>query len=90
MREAAAPDPAEKKPEPTLQAKVEALAEINESLKSASIDLRFEFGNEPRQLIIKVMDTQTGQMVRQMPSEDAVHASKVLGRLQGILFSHKA
>jgi len=90
VRETAAPPPADKKPEATSQEKIEALADINDSLKSASIDLRFEFDKESRQMITKVMDTQTGEMVRQMPSEDAVHASKVLGRLQGILFSHKA
>ena len=89
-RQTAALSAAEQKPEATSQEKIEALADINDSLKNASVDLRFEFDKESRQSITKVMDTQTGEMIRQMPSEDAVHASKVLGRLQGILFSHKA
>lgn len=89
-RQATAPGPAVHKPEATSQEKIAALADINDSLKNASVDLRFEFDKESRQSITKVMDTQTGEMIRQMPSEDAVHASKVLGRLQGILFSHKA
>ena len=89
-RQAAAPSPAEQKPEATPQEKIKALADINDGLKSASVDLRFEFDKESRQSITKVIDIQTGEMIRQMPSEDAVHASKILGRLQGILFSHKA
>jgi len=89
-RQTAALRPAEQKPEATSQQKIEALVDINDSLINASVDLRFEFDKDSRQSITKVIDTQTGEMIRQMPSEDAVHASKVLGRLQGILFSHKA
>ena len=90
VREAAAPDTVEKKPEATSAEKVEALAQINESLKSDAIDLRFEFDKASDQMVTQVLDTQTGELIRQMPSEDAIHVAKVLGRLQGLLFSHKA
>lgn len=89
VREIAALDSVEKKPESTAMKKIAALAVINDNLKMASIDLRFEFDKDSRHMITKVMDTQTGELIRQMPSEDAIHVSKVLDRLQGILFSQK-
>lgn len=89
VRGTAALEIGEKKPESTSMEKIAALANINDNLKAASIDLRFEFDKESRNMITKVMDTQTGELIRQMPSEDAIHVSKVLGRLQGLLFSQK-
>ena len=90
VRETAALDRVEKKPEATSAEKVEALTKINDSLKSDAIDLRFEFDKASDQMVTQVLDTQTGELIRQMPSEDAIHVAKVLGRLQGLLFSHKA
>lgn len=89
VRGTAALDSIEKKPESTSMEKIAALADINDNLKMASIDLRFEFDKDSKHMITKVLDTQTGELIRQMPTEDAIHVSKVLDRLQGLLFSQK-
>jgi len=67
-----------------------ALDEINQSLQLASIGVRFEFDREARTMITKVVDVQSGEMIRQMPNEEVVRVSKMLGQLQGLLVSEKA
>lgn len=88
-REPAAPDAAGKKPQATPAEKTEALAVINDGLKTASVSLRFEFDNDADQMIARVTDTETGKVIRQMPSEEALHVSKAMDRLQGLLVSQK-
>ena len=66
-----------------------ALDEVNKSLQMASIGVRFEFDKEAHTMVTKVVDVETGEMIRQMPNEEAVHISKVLGQLQGLLVSQK-
>lgn len=83
------PDGVKKTPQSTANEKTEALAEINDSLRMASIGVRFEFDKEADMMIAKVVDVESGDVIRQMPSEEVVHISKVLGKLQGLLVSQK-
>lgn len=62
-----------------------ALAEINESLRMAAIGVQFEFDKEADTMIVKVVDVESGELIRQMPSEEVVRISKALGKLQGLL-----
>jgi flagellar protein FlaG len=68
----------------------EALNEVNRSLELASIGVRFEFDHEANTLVTKVVDVESGEMIRQMPSEEVVRISRVLGKLQGLLVSRRA
>ena len=67
----------------------DALAEINQTLKLASIGVQFEFDKEANTMVTKVMDVESGEVIRQMPSEEVVRFSKALGKLQGLLVSQK-
>ena len=66
-----------------------ALEEINQSLRIATIGVRFEFDKDAHTLVTKVVDAQSGEMIRQMPSEEMLQVSKALGKLQGLLVSQK-
>ena len=66
-----------------------AVAEINQSLRLASIGVQFEFDNEANTMLTKVVDVESGDVIRQMPSEEVVRISKAIGRLQGLLVSQK-
>lgn len=65
-----------------------ALAEINESLRMSAIGVQFEFDKEADTMIVKVVDVESGELIRQMPSEEVVRISKALGKLQGLLVHH--
>jgi flagellar protein FlaG len=88
-KKAAVPDGAEKAAQSTSNKKIEAFDEINATLKMSSIGVRFEFDKEADMMIAKVVDVESGDVIRQMPTEEAVHISKVLGKLQGLLVSQK-
>ncbi|HQS31596.1 MAG: hypothetical protein B7X59_04230 [Polaromonas sp. 39-63-203] len=67
----------------------DAVAQINQSLRQASVGVQFEFDKEANTMVTKVMDVESGEMIRQMPSEEVVRFSKALGKLQGLLVSQK-
>jgi flagellar protein FlaG len=89
VREATALEHEKNTPEATPTQASAALDEINQALKMASIGVQFEFDKEANTMIAKVVDVETGQVIRQMPSEEMVQVSKVLGKLQGLLVSQK-
>jgi flagellar protein FlaG len=64
-----------------------ALAEINQTLKTASIGLQFEFAKEAGKMIAKVADVESGNVIRQIPSEEVVRILNALGKLQGLLMN---
>lgn len=80
---------ARNKAEPAPAQAQAALAEINQAMQMASIGVRFEFDRDAETMIAKVVDVETGVLIRQMPSAEVVHISKVLGKLQGLLLSHE-
>ena len=90
-RPAPAPEPVREKQsvEATSTQLTSALAEINQSLKLASIGVQFEFDKEAHTMVTKVVDVESGEVIRQMPSEEVVRFSKALGKLQGLLVSQK-
>lgn len=66
-----------------------AVAEINQSLRLASIGVQFEFDKEANTMLTRVVDVESGDVIRQIPSEEVVRISKALGQLQGFLVSQK-
>jgi len=89
VREAKAADP-ETKAAVTSSAQVNsAVEDINQALKLAAIGVQFEFDKEADTMITKVVDVETGDVIRQMPSEEVVRFSKAAGKLQGLLVSQK-
>ena len=90
VREAAALDGLEQTGKPTPIQKNEALDEINRSLKMASIGVRFEFDQAANTLITQVVDVETGELIRQMPSDEMVRIARAMNSLTGLLFSRTA
>lgn len=62
-----------------------ALAEINQTLNMASIGLQFEFAKESGKMIAKVTNVESGEVIRQVPSEEVARLLKALGKLQAVL-----
>jgi flagellar protein FlaG len=68
----------------------EAVKEANASLQSCSVGLRFEMDEDTDKLIVKVVDRESGEVIRQIPSEEVVRIAKVLGEAPGLLVSREA
>lgn len=89
VRESTAVDRTEKKSEATPSQEPMAMTEINQALQMAGVGVRFEFNQEAEKMITKVLDVASGEVIRQMPTEDVLRLSKALGKFQGLLVDQK-
>jgi len=68
----------------------EAIALLNVNVRAWSTHLKFEIDDEAGRVVVKVIDSQSGDVVRQLPSEEAIEMSRSLGRLQDLAFRAQA
>jgi flagellar protein FlaG len=68
----------------------DAVKQINDALKALSQNLEFSFDSDINRAIVKVVDQQTGDVIRQMPTPEALELAKALDRVQGLLIRQKA
>jgi len=66
----------------------QSLEEINNVLAGFSISVQFQIDPDYKDLIVKVVDRASGELIRQMPSADVVRMSKAMDNLKGLLFAH--
>ena len=68
-----------------------AANQVNEALKgTASSDLQFSVEGENKDVVVRVVDSQTKELIRQIPSEEMVAISKAMDNLSGLLIQQKA
>jgi flagellar protein FlaG len=77
---------ADQKKQPVDVDKVQvAVAEINQAMQMSSIGVRFEFDTTAEKMVTKVVDAVSGDLIRQMPTEEVLRMTKSLDKLQGLL-----
>ncbi|MEJ0003608.1 MAG: flagellar protein FlaG [Pararobbsia sp.] len=74
---------------PPVSAAYEAIAQINAAMKQFSTSLEFTFDPATFTHVVKVIDSETGKTVSQMPTEDAIKAAQSL-EMKGLLIGQKA
>lgn len=62
----------------------------NESLKLNNSDLQFEMDKESSEMIVKVIDRETKEVIRQFPSVEMIELAKSIEKMQGVLMSRTA
>jgi len=78
-----------------------AVSQINEIVQSIQRDLSFNLDEDSGQTVIRVMDSESGELIRQIPSEEALAIAIQLRDLQkdtvsqgdigqGLLFSDRS
>lgn len=67
-----------------------AVDKLNDFASKNASDLNFSKDQETGKTIVKVVDTATDTVIRQIPSEEAVAIAKSIDRMQGLLINHKA
>ncbi|WP_395007106.1 flagellar protein FlaG [Undibacterium sp.] len=68
----------------------EAVSKINESFKSNMQGIEFSLDDDNGQVIVKVVDQDTKELIRQMPSEEALEIAKALDQATGMLIKQTA
>lgn len=68
----------------------QAVHEVNATLESQAVGLQFEIDKDTDMVIVRVIEKESGEVIRQIPTEEVVRIAKVLGRTSGALVSHNA
>ena len=56
-------------------------------LNNLDVRLKFEIDKATGERVIQVVDSETGEVVRQIPPQELLHVMKILQDLKGLLFS---
>ncbi len=75
---------------PSSEELAKAVANINKSLQTLSQDLEFSVDQDSNRTIVKVVDQQTKEVIRQIPSPEALEIAKALDTVQGLLIKQTA
>ncbi|CAB1370503.1 flagellar protein FlaG [Denitratisoma oestradiolicum] len=92
---AAKPSVVMPEPAPPQQPNPEQLKRAVESMRElvqakAPNSLQFSIDDETGKTIVRVTDVQTGEMIRQIPSEELLDIARALDKMQGLLLKNKA
>ena len=63
----------------------QAIEAINRKLEQSNQNLQFSIDEDTGKSLVKIVDTATHQVIRQIPSEVAIAISRSLEKLQGLL-----
>lgn len=77
-------------PAPSMEQVTQALKSINEALREQSQNLEFSVDSDSDRTIVKVVDLTTQEVIRQMPSKEALEIAKALDKALGLLIRQKA
>jgi flagellar protein FlaG len=68
----------------------EAVKKIEQLIQPAARDLRFSVDEDTGITVVKLIDTETQTVLRQIPTPEVIEISKALDKLQGLLVKEKA
>jgi flagellar protein FlaG len=78
-------------PQPSIDELNNAVAAINKVIQQSDKNLEFQVDTSSHAVIVRMMDTSTGTLIRQFPSEATLAISRDIEQFQqGLLFTHKA
>ncbi|NHZ92018.1 hypothetical protein F2P45_23860 [Massilia sp. CCM 8733] len=80
-KEAAEPDPAEVS---------KVVGQINVAMQALSRNIEFSIDTDSKRTVVKIIDQTTKEVIRQMPSAEALEIGKALEKVQGLLISQVA
>jgi flagellar protein FlaG len=67
-----------------------AVSELRDALRTTPFGLQFEIDDVTHKVITKVVDRETGEVIRQLPSEEMVRIAHAMNKLQGLLVRQSA
>ena len=78
-------------PQPSSARLQSAVDHINQMLTQDNKGVEFSVDSSTKKSIVKVVDSTTGDLIRQFPSEEGLSLTRAIDRIQnGLLFTQKA
>lgn len=68
----------------------DAVNRIREFVQPINDSIQFSVDDDSGRMLVKVIDQQTKEVLRQIPSEEVLNIAKALDKLQGLLIQNKA
>ena len=84
----AAPEKAEARPDRDEVSS--AVKKLNDALPQSAQSLEFEIDEESKDLVVKIIDRDTKEVVRQMPTKEALEMAKSIDKMVGRLLNQRA
>jgi flagellar protein FlaG len=82
---------AAKTTEPTPAQLQGAVDKINSAMKEINSNLQFSIDDDTKRVVVKVVESKTGEVIKQFPSEEALAIAKAIDRFQqGLLVKQSA
>lgn len=76
---------AEKQQAPSPTDLQQALKEVQTAIDVVANDLRFSIDEDTGRTLIKIVDRETDEVIKQIPSEEFLRIAKALDKFQGLL-----
>lgn len=67
-----------------------ALEEVEKAVAPMAQSLQFSLDKDSGRTVVKVMDTDTNEVIRQIPTEEVLAISKAVDKLKGLLIKQQA
>ena len=68
----------------------QAVKQINDFVQDIQRDLEFSVDDDTGRTVIRVFDSKTDELIRQIPNEEVLELAKNLKETNGLLFNAKA
>lgn len=68
----------------------QAVSSIKGFVQTLQRDLDFDLDNDSGRVVVKVTDSQSGEVIRQIPSEDALRLAESIDAARSLLFKAEA
>lgn len=75
--------------QPSKQELVLAVAHLNRYIASAVSSIEFSVDDDSGKTVVKVVDSETRKVLRQIPNAEALSLSKSLDRVEGLIIKQK-
>lgn len=79
-----------KNEEPSSKDVQDAVQSMNDFVGTINNSLKFSVDDETGKTIVKVMDIETKEVIKQIPSEEMIAIAKAVDQLKGLLVQQKA
>lgn len=67
-----------------------ALEQLNQNMQAWATGLRFDVDEDTQKLIVSLVDSESGEVIRAVPSDAALQISKMIANFQGNSINTKA
>lgn len=68
---------------------LQAVEEVRSAIAPVAQNLLFSIDNDTGRTVVKVVDSSTDEVIRQIPSEELLAISKAMDKLQGVLIKQE-